>query len=137
MAISWSTRETYHQPGLLVGREKQGLILCFVVWRALISSWWLVWACTGESYLVPTEISSFVLLVRFRDWGHRFSVRCHLFVSDINQGNEDFVCKKAGLRFSYVAPGTERFYIDLPESAKMNVPWNWGCQGCVEFVVAD
>ena len=31
---------------------------------------------------------------------------CHLFVSDVNQGNGDFGCKKVGSRFFCVAPRT-------------------------------
>ena len=34
---------------------------------------------------------------------------CHLFVSDVNQGNEDFECKKVGSKFSCVTPRMERF----------------------------
>ena len=39
---------------------------------------------------------------------------CHVFVSDINEENEDFGCKKVGSRFSSVTPRTERFCLDLP-----------------------
>ena len=42
------------------------------------------------------------------------NLRCHLFVSDMNQGNEDFRCKKVGSRFSCVAPRTKRFSLNLP-----------------------
>ena len=42
------------------------------------------------------------------------NLRCHLFVSDMNQGNEDFRCKKVGSRFSCVAPRTKRFSLNYP-----------------------
>ena len=38
----------------------------------------------------------------------------NLFVSDVNQGNKDFPCKKVDSRFSSVAPEMERFSLDLP-----------------------
>ena len=41
------------------------------------------------------------------------SLRFHLFVSDVNQGNKDFECKKLGSRFSCLAPYMERFSLDL------------------------
>ena len=47
-------------------------------------------------------------------WRQRVNLRCHLFVSDMNQGNEDFRCKKVGSRFSCVAPRTKRFSLNLP-----------------------
>ena len=54
------------------------------------------------------------------------SLRCHFYVSDTNQGNEDLGCKKLSSRFSCVAPGTGRFSLDLRRAAKKNVPWKWG-----------
>ena len=51
---------------------------------------------------------------------------CHVFVSDINEGNEDFGCKKVGSRFSSVTPRTERFCLDLPWASKKNMTWKWG-----------
>ena len=53
------------------------------------------------------------------------SLRCHLFVSDMNEGYEDFACKKVGSRFTFVTLGTDRFSLDLPRAAKNNVPWKW------------
>ena len=53
-------------------------------------------ACSKKSYLGPAETSFFVFLVEFKDGGRRVSVRCYLFVSDTNQGNDDFGCKKVG-----------------------------------------
>ena len=42
------------------------------------------------------------------------SLRLHLFVSDVNQGKEDFECNKVGSRFSCLALGMERLFLDLP-----------------------
>ena len=39
--------------------------------------------------LEPVEVASFLFLVLFKDGGCRLSPRSHLFVSDINQGNEE------------------------------------------------
>ena len=52
------------------------------------------------------------------------SVRFHLFVSNLNQGNKDFKCKKVCSRFSCMAPGMERFSLDLPRAVK-KVLWKW------------
>ena len=41
------------------------------------------------------------------------SLRFHLFLSDVNQGNKDFGCEKVGSRFSCVAIGVGRFSQDL------------------------
>ena len=62
------------------------------------------------------------------------SLRFHLFISDVNQGNKDFECE-VGSRFSCVAPGIEKFPLDLPRTVKKmclgNEMWE-----CVEFVVS-
>ena len=63
------------------------------------------------------------------------SGRLHLFISDVNQGNQDFECKKVGSRFSCVAPGMEKFSLDLPQAVKKTC-FGSGISGCVEFVVA-
>ena len=46
------------------------------------------------------------------------SLRFHPFISDLNQGNEDFECKKVGSRFSCVAPGMETLAQDLSRAVK-------------------
>ena len=46
------------------------------------------------------------------------SLRFHLFVSNVNQGNKDLECKKVCSRFSRVAPGMESFSLDLPRAVK-------------------
>ena len=45
------------------------------------------------------------------------NLRCHLFVSDMNQENEDFGCQKVGSRFSCVVPSAEQFSLDLLRAA--------------------
>ena len=40
-------------------------------------------------FVGPTEIVSFVFLVVFKDGGFRVNPGFRLFVSDVNQGNED------------------------------------------------
>ena len=46
-------------------------------------------AWSRKSCLRPAEIASFVRLVLFKDWGCKVSPRLHLFISDVNQGNEE------------------------------------------------
>ena len=50
----------------------------------LVGGWVVVWSSLG-----PSEITSFVFLVLFKDGGFRVSPRCHLFVSNVNQGIKD------------------------------------------------
>ena len=52
------------------------------------------------------------------------SLRFHLFVSDVNQENEDFESKQVGSRFSCVTTGMERFSLDLLQAVKKM------CFGC-------
>ena len=56
------------------------------------------------------------------------SLRFHLFVSDVDPGNEDFMCKRVGSRFCCLArygkiwaryrPEMERYSLDLPQAVK-------------------
>ena len=48
-----------------------------------------LWWGGAKSSLAPAEITSFVFLVLFKDNGQRVNPRFHLFVSDVNQGNEE------------------------------------------------
>ena len=48
-------------------------------------------------------------LVLFKDGGHKTSPRFHLFVSDVNQGNEG------------LAPGMEKLSLDLSRAVKHTV----------------
>ena len=67
------------------------------------------------------------------------SLRFHLFVSGVNQGNKDFGYKKVGSRFSCLVPEMERFSLDLLQTVKKECTQKWGGKrgvGCVEFVVA-
>ena len=49
-----------------------------------------------KSYLRQAEISSFTYLLQFKYRERRVSLRLHLFVSDVDLGNEGFVCKRVG-----------------------------------------
>ena len=49
----------------------------------------MVVAWSRESYLGIVEITSIVFLVLLNDGGCRMSPRFHLFVSDVNQGDEE------------------------------------------------
>ena len=49
----------------------------------------MVWS--RDSCLGSVEISSFVFLILFNDGGSTRSLRFHLFVSDVNQGNAEAV----------------------------------------------
>ena len=82
-----------------------------------------------KSYLETAEISSFVLLFKFKDGGRRVSLIFHLFVSDVNQENKDFGCKKVGARFYCMALGMERFSLDLPRAIKKECALEVGCEG--------
>ena len=53
----------------------------------------MVWS--RKSCLGPAEIASFVFLVLFKDGGRRVSLRFHLFVSGVNQGNEEAIQEEA------------------------------------------
>ena len=63
----------------------------FVVWSALFVGGWVVVAWGRKSYLGPTEISSSVYLVQFKDEGCRVRLRLHLFVFDVDPGNKYFM----------------------------------------------
>ena len=51
----------------------------------------MVVAWSRDYCLRPAEITSFVFLVLFKDGRPSASPRFHLFVSDVNQGNEEAV----------------------------------------------
>ena len=46
-------------------------------------------AWSRKNCLGPAEIASFVCLIFSKDGGYRVSSRFHLFVSDVNQCNEE------------------------------------------------
>ena len=52
---------------------------------------WLVVAWSRNFCLVPAEVTSFVLLVLSKNGTPSVGPRFHLFVSDVNQGNEEAV----------------------------------------------
>ena len=70
-------------------RNRRPSFVIFVVWSDLIVGRWLVVVWSRRFCLEPVEVASFLFLVLFKDWGCRVSPRSHLFVSDINQGNEE------------------------------------------------
>ena len=51
----------------------------------------MVVAWSRDYCLGPAEITSFVFLILFKDGRPSASPRFHLFVSDVNQGNEEAV----------------------------------------------
>ena len=71
------------------GGETESLI--FLFWSALVVGGWMVVAWSRNSCLGPAEIASFVFLILLEDGGRKVSPRFHLFVSDVNQGNEEAV----------------------------------------------
>ena len=71
------------------GRDRSSNFIIYVVCSALIASGWVVVAWSKKSCLGPAEIASFVCRVLFKDNGCRMIPRFHLFVSDVNQGNEE------------------------------------------------
>ena len=72
------------------GRGREPNFVIFLVWNALIVGRWMVVAWSRDSCLGPTEITTLVFLVLFKDGGPSVShPRLHLFVSDINQGNKE------------------------------------------------
>ena len=46
-------------------------------------------ACGGKSYFGLAEITSYVFLISFKDGGRKVSPSFHLFVLDVNQGDEE------------------------------------------------
>ena len=61
------------------------------------------------------------------------SLRLHLFVSDVDPENKDFMCKRVGAKISYAAPGMERFSLDLPQVVKKRCTLKLGCGGVWNF----
>ena len=89
---------------------------------------WVVVTWGRKSYLGLAEISCCVLLFKFKDGGHRMSLRFHLFVSDVNRRNEDFGCNKVDARFSDVVwKGSPYIFCEL---LRKNVPWKWSVRMC-------
>ena len=65
------------------------------------------------------------------------SLRFHFFVSDVDPGNEDFMCKRVGSRFCCLAPGMKRFSLDLLQAVKKRICIGSGVWGCAEFVITS
>ena len=85
------------------GRDRKPNSVVLMVGSAPNVGLWVVVTWGKKSCLGPAEISSCVLLFKFKDWGRRVSLTFHLFVADVNRGSEDFRCKKVGAKFSGVA----------------------------------
>ena len=71
------------------GRGGRCNFVIFVVWSALVVGGWVMVGWSRKSSLAPAEITSFVFLVLFKDGEQRVNPRFHLFISDVNQGNEE------------------------------------------------
>ena len=48
----------------------------------------MVETCSRKFYSEPAETASIVFLVLFKNGGSRMSPRFHIFISDVNQENE-------------------------------------------------
>ena len=77
-----------------------------------------------KSYLGLAEISSFVYLVQFKDGGRRVSLRSHLFVSDVDPGNEDFMWKSVSAKVFLHGPREGKVLLRSSASS-LDVPWIW------------
>ena len=71
------------------GGAESLLFLFFFCSLECFNCWWAVVAWSRKSCLGSAEIACFVFLVLFEDWGRRAGLKLHLFVSDVNQENED------------------------------------------------
>ena len=58
----------------------------------------------GRKFYLGPAISSFIYLVQFKDGGRRESLRRHLFVSDVDPGSEDFMCKRVDAKIFLRGP---------------------------------
>ena len=73
-----------------IDREDRGPnVVIFVVLSAITVGWWVALVWSRKSYLGLAESTSYVFLVLFKGWEHMVSSRFHLFVFDVNQGNEE------------------------------------------------
>ena len=55
-------------------------------------------------------------------------LRFHLVVSDVDPGNEDFMCKRVGSKmFPCVSAGMERFSLDLLRAVRKGCDLGLGC----------
>ena len=85
-------------------RDRRPHFVIFVVWEALIAGGCVVVAWSQKSYLRPAEISSFLVLVKFKNKGRRLSLRLNLYISDVDPGNEDIMCKRVGAKIFLCDP---------------------------------
>ena len=75
--------------------ETESLILLFLWFGVFQLFVGVLGVWSRKSCLGPAEIASFVFLVLFKDGGCRVSLRFHLFVSGVNQGNEEAIQEEA------------------------------------------
>ena len=95
------------------------------------------WCWLAVESLIYGQLKSHLLCFWFNTrMGDRMSLRCRLFVSEANQGNYDFWCKKVDSRFFFVAPRMERFSLNFVRAVEKNMTWKWRCGGWAKFVVA-
>ena len=85
------------------GREKrQRTSLCYFCSLESTTCQWVGGSGLGQKVLFRAggnvEISSFVYLVHFKGGGRRVSLTLYLFVSDVDPGNEDFICRRVGAK---------------------------------------
>ena len=68
--------------------DRRPNFVIFVVWSALNVGGWVMLVWSRNSHSGPAKIASYVSLVSFKDGRRRISSIFHLFVFDVNQGNE-------------------------------------------------
>ena len=62
------------------------------------------------------------------------SLRFHIFVSDVDPENEDFMCKRVGSRFSCLAPPRDgKILLRSSVSCKKGICLGSEVWGCVKF----
>ena len=80
----------------IMGDNRRPTVVVFIVWSALIIGGWVLVGWCRKSYSVPAEISSLCVPGLIRGLGCKVSLKFNLVVSDVDPGNEDFMCKSVG-----------------------------------------
>ena len=91
---------------------------------------WVVVTWGRKSYLGPAEISCCVLLFKFKDGGHRMSLRFHLFVSDVNRRTKILGATRWMQDFLTWSQGWKGSSYIFCELLRKNVPWKWSVKMC-------
>ena len=95
--------------------DRRPNFVIFVVLGALIVRKWVVVAFI---FCVPVLIQG---------WGTQSQSKISSFCFWYGSSWQRFyVQKRVSSRFSCLAPGIERFSLDLPWAIKKNLPWKWG-----------